>query len=678
MPRRTASISRTMVGHLNRLALAAAICLTVAIPASYAGFNIEVTGKALDLETVQTIQALEQIVRDRPELWDYEILRLQELVDQPADHGLPDERVVTNRQGQVLARTTLQAEHPVLHRRLPIHDSGRVVGFLETSRTIRPILINTAFIALISALAAWGLFIIFRILPIRTLGRAIADLADERRRLAATLRAIPDGIIAADGNDRVIFLNPVAEAFLGCSTEAAIGRPLAEIYPVRRPATSDAISGQDRVEFRLGKEPPRILEERYSPLPSEASGKAGRVIVFRDITTQLKADAELLRVRQVESLGVLAGGIAHDFNNYLSAILGNISLACQDLPEGGRAFQRLAEAMKATDRARSLSLKLLTFAKGGDPARRVVALAPLVQEAAAFATHGTPVRFNCILQEELWNAEVDEGLMSQVIHNLVINAVQAMQGQGHIHIRVENLRVEEGEILYLRPGRYLRVGIQDSGPGIPEAILPRIFEPYFTTKDAGNGLGLASCFNIMKAHGGKIVAESEPGSGATFLVYVPATEKALEPKASAPIQEAPHGRGHILVMEDDVVLQEVAAEMLARIGFTAHTCADGDSAIQAYTQALKAGSPFDVVIMDLTIPGGMGGREASARILALDPGACLIVSSGYSVDPVMARPGDFGFRGVLPKPYGLRDLARILGEVVRSRPMPAKASMPPP
>ena len=345
--------------------------------------------------------------------------------------------------------------------------------------------------------------------------------------------------------------------------------------------------------------------------------------------------------------------------------MGNISLARQDLPLEGRASDRLAEALKATDRARALTLKLLTFAKGGDPARRVVDLAPLVREAAEAATHGTSVRFECTLQPNLWNAEADDGLLSQVIHNLLVNAIQAMQGQGHIHARIENLLVGEDEILHLQSGRYLRVSIQDSGPGIPAAILPRIFEPYFTTKAAGHGLGLTSCFNIMRAHGGNILAESGDQGGATFLVFVPATERVLAPKPAPSLTPPLSGRGHVLIMEDDPVLQEIAMEMLVRIGFIVATCPDGDSAIQAYSRSLKAGSPFQAVIMDLTIPGGMGGREAAAHILAMDPGASLIVSSGYSVDPVMARPGDFGFKGVLPKPYGFAELARVLDQVLR-------------
>jgi PAS domain S-box-containing protein len=477
------------------------------------------------------------------------------------------------------------------------------------------------------------------------------------------LKAIPEGVIAADAQGQVVFLNPVAEGFLGWTSAAAAGRPLAEIYPIQR--IEEPIPGAPacRGEIRVGSGPWRVVEERTSPLPTEPGGRAGQVIVFRDITNQLKTEAELLRVRQIESLGVLAGGIAHDFNNYLSAILGNISLAKQDLPADSRASTRLAEAMRATDRARSLSLKLLTFAKGGDPARRVVDLVPLVREATEFVTHGTGVLFTCTFEPGLWNAEVDDGLISQVIHNLVINAVQAMQGQGHIHLRLENLKVGRGEVPNLKPGRYLRVSLQDTGPGIPESVLPRIFEPYFTTKNAGNGLGLASCFNIMRAHEGGITAESPEGGGARFTLFVPATERALAPRPATYVTPMPAGRGSVLVMEDDPVLQEVAAEMLERTGFSARTCPDGEAAIQLYSQSLQAGSPYTAVIMDLTIPGGMGGREAAGRILALHPEARLIVSSGYSVDPVLARPTDYGFRGVLTKPYGLADLARVMDEV---------------
>jgi len=649
---------------LNRLGFSAALCLTITVPLVYGLFTTRITRSALELESDQVARALEQIVMDRPDLWDYELQRMQEFIDEPVLHGGPEERQIRTSDGRLLAETALRATRPAIQTTVPIHDSGRVVAYLVARRSIRGILLQTLGIALASSLLGWGLFIIFRLLPVKALGGALDDLSEERRKIAATLRAIPDGVITVDGNGAVIFLNPAAEWYLGFRSELATGRPLEEIYPVHRIEPPGPGSNSGRAEIRLEGEPPRIIEERFSLLPSEWNGRTGRVIVFRDITAQLRTEAELLRVRQIESLGVLAGGIAHDFNNYLSAILGNITLAKQDLPPIGRTSERLVEAMKATDRARALSLKLLTFAKGGDPARRVVNLAPLVREAAEFVTHGTGVRFSCEAEPELWNAEVDDGLLSQVIHNLVINAVQAMQGQGQVRLHIGNLEVGEDDVPHVRPGRYLQVRVQDSGPGIPATVLPRIFEPYFTTKAAGNGLGLASCFNIMRAHGGNIFAESAPEGGATFVLYVPATDKPLEPKVKTTLTPPVPGRGHVLVMEDDPVLQEIAVEMLERSGFTAQTCADGGSAIRAYTKAHQGGTPFQAVIMDLTIPGGMGGREAAAHILAIDPEARLIVSSGYSVDPVMSRPEDYGFRGVLPKPYGLVDLSRVLDQVM--------------
>ncbi len=666
MPSQRSSVSQAVMRYLNRLGLFAALFLTLAIPIVFAAFSLAGARNSLELETAHAAMHLNQIVIDRPDLWEYELQRIQESIDQPTIQGKQEDRAVRTADGRVLIQTAFQAPWPTIQRAVPIYDSGRAIGTVLARRSIRDLCLQTLVVALASALLGWGLFVIFRLLPLRTLGQTLAELSEERQKITATLRAIPDGVLAADPDGKVIFLNPSAEAFLGYTSRAAAGRPLEEIYPVWRSAEPASGSGHGRAELRFEGQPIRTIEERFSPLPSEGSERLGQVIVFRDITTQLKAEAELLRIRQVESLGVLAGGIAHDFNNYLSAILGNISLAKQDLPLGGRATERLAEAMRATDRARALSLKLLTFAKGGDPARRVLAMAPLVREAAEFATHGSGVRFTCDFAPELWNAEVDDGLFSQVIHNLVINAAQAMQGQGHIHIRLENLLMDAENILQLRPGQYLRLSLQDSGPGIPEAIRLRIFEPYFTTKETGHGLGLASCFNIMRAHGGTIIAESPAEGGARFLLFVPATDKALEPRptATAPAP-LPYGRGHVLVMDDDSVLQEIAAEMLERTGFTAQTCPDGGSAIRLYTQALRAGSPFTAVIMDLTIPGGMGGREAASHILTIDPQARLIVSSGYSVDPVMARPVDYGFKGVLPKPYGLTDLARVLDEVVR-------------
>jgi PAS domain S-box-containing protein len=654
-----------VVRLLNRLGYLAATALMVVIPTVYALLSIRGARQALVVETVQVSQDLNRVVMNRPELWVYEVVRLQDVIDEPTHSGPPEDRTIRSLDGREVAHTAFRAPGPAISCAVPFYDSGRMVGLVEARRSIRPEAFQTLGVALFCALAGWGLYFIFRLMPLRALDRALSELSDERERIAATLHAIPDGVIAADGNDAVIFLNPAAETTLGQASAQVTGRPISEIYPVQRAEPPLAGTHPGLAELRLPGEPTRIIEERYSLLRGRWSDQPGRVIVFRDISDQLKTEAELLRVRQVESLGVLAGGIAHDFNNHLSAILGYITLAKEELPRGGQTSKWLAEAVKATDRARALSLRLLTFAKGGDPARRVVDLAPLVRKAAAFGTHGTRVEFTCQVEPGLWNADIDEGLISQVIHNLVSNAVQAMQDQGRIDIRLENLRVEGDEILHLRPGPYLRVRVQDSGPGIPASILPRIFEPYFTTKSAGSGLGLASSFNILKAHGGNITADSEPGQGATFLLYLPATDRPLDRRFLVPLPPpAFFGRGRLLIMEDDPVLKEIAAEMVERCGFTPQTCPDGESAIRAYTMSLQEEEPFRAVIMDLTIVGGMGGREAATHILALHPEATLIVSSGYSVDPVMARPGDFGFKAVLPKPYGLPDLARVLDEVV--------------
>ncbi len=385
-----------------------------------------------------------------------------------------------------------------------------------------------------------------------------------------------------------------------------------------------------------------------------------------DVSEKKKTEEEIVKSKKIESLGILAGGIAHDFNNLLTGILGNISLAQTYLTPDHRAFDRLEAAADASKRARELTHQLLTFSRGGLPIKTTASVAELLTDSAGFVLRGSNVRYELSIPHDLWSVDIDLGQVNQVVNNLFINALQAMPKGGTISVQAENCLIEQDSVIPLRPGKYVRIHIQDQGIGIPAENLQKIFDPYFTTKQTGSGLGLTTAYSIIKKHDGVITVGSQVGVGTTFCVYLPASRASVAglPGASAPNNN--HGRsGKILVMDDEEIIRELAAELLTQMGYEVSLVKDGASAISVYKQAKNSGKPFDAVIMDLTIPGGMGGKDALRRIRELDPNVRAIVSSGYSQDPVMADFREYGFAGVLRKPYDANDVAEQLKLVLR-------------
>lgn len=395
--------------------------------------------------------------------------------------------------------------------------------------------------------------------------------------------------------------------------------------------------------------------------------RSGRVCEYqavgRDITDQKRLQGEILRAQKLESVGTLAGGIAHDFNNILVAILGNLSLARNILPSSERALSLIAEAEKASLRARDLARQLLTFARGGASVRKTVRLGRAIADAARMALSGSRCSGDIQAAGDLWAVEADEGQIAQAVNNLVINAAQAMAGGGVVTVRAENARLPAGLVSGLPEGEYILISVRDRGIGIPDEHVSRIFDPYFTTKQDGSGLGLAIVYSIVVGHGGAITVESKPGEGSVFRVYLPARPGA--PVAEAAGGSAPRGRGRVLLMDDDETVAAVTAQMLAHLGYRAETAKDGEAMLSAYGRAQEARDPFAAVILDLTVPGGgMGGKEAIGRLKRLDPQAKVIVASGYSSDPVMAGFAQFGFAGAIAKPYDLAELGGALRSVL--------------
>jgi len=461
----------------------------------------------------------------------------------------------------------------------------------------------------------------------------------------------------------------------GWSQEEAAGRPVREVFRVLDGRTGQELSdplAERESDSRAGEQnvlvardgTRRLIDDSVAAIPGGSAGTAGAILVFRDVTVKVRREEEMVKWQKLESLGTLAGRIAHDFNNVLSAILGNISLAKQTLDPGSKAAARLEAAENASGRASELAAKLITFSKGGIPVRERISLEGVARGSALLAVQDTPVRCEFGIAEDLWAADADAGQIGRAIGNLVINAVQAMPGGGTVRIRGANVTIGQGEMAYVNPGRYVRIEVADTGAGIPRKNLKRIFDPYFTTRENGMGLGLTISYHIMKSHGGNLFVDSEPGAGTTASLYLPAaTGRALR-VVETEREAARDGQWRVLVMDDEDRVREMAIGMLEHLGCEVRGARDGSEAIGMYEDAATGGTPFDLVVMDLTVPGKMGGREACARLLGKYPDARVIVCSGYSSDPVMSDHRAYGFLGKLAKPFHLKELKRVVNQVL--------------
>lgn len=508
--------------------------------------------------------------------------------------------------------------------------------------------------------------------------RALEALRAERERLAVTLRSIGDGVIATDAHSRVVLINKAAEALTGWSAAEAEGCDLNEVFCMVNEkerhrcfnllegmlASGRGLSFEDNAVLvsRSGDE--YVIAASAAPIMERSDVIGGAVLVFRDITERRRFEEEMQKSQRIETIGILAGGLAHDFNNILTAIAGNISLARLCGEEHGDVSDILNDAEKAVFRAKDITQQLLTFARGGMPVKKVSSLTSLILDSAQFVLRGSRVQCEYHLAPDLWAAEVDLGQINQVLQNLVINAEQAMTGGGVIRIVAENIMAEDQQFLPLAPGRYIRIAIIDQGPGINPAIIPKIFDPYFTTKPSGSGLGLSIAYSIVRKHEGIIDVVSHPGAGTTFIVYLPATAAPL-PEPEAGPAAVPPGTGRILVMDDEDLVRDVAAKLLTRLGYEVIPARDGAEALTRFREAAEAGRPVDLAILDLTVPGSMGGRECFDALRRLDPAVRALVSSGYSNDPLMADYRSYGFAGIINKPYRFEDLQQLLHRLLR-------------
>ncbi|NVN89647.1 MAG: PAS domain S-box protein [Desulfuromonadales bacterium] len=500
-------------------------------------------------------------------------------------------------------------------------------------------------------------------------------LSHSQKLLSSILENAPLAFFVKDVIDqfRVILWNRSAEKIFGIPASEMLGKNAHDLWPKEQADSflaDDLATVASRVLSDIPEEVSRhpekgtiYLHTRKIPLIDSRGDVSHIVVISEDITERRMMQAELVKSHKLESLGVLAGGIAHDFNNILTGIIGYISFAQKFLDASHRSAAILLEAKNAAYRAAELARQLLTFAKGGAPIKTAVSVQHIMKESASFVLRGSNVLSVIELPDDLPALDVDEGQIIQVLHNIIINASQAMPGGGTINITGEMVTVDAGNIMSLSAGRYVRLTISDTGCGISEENQKRIFDPYFTTKTGGSGLGLATAHSIVSKHGGYIGVHSVVGTGTSFELLLPVSENKVVREDAGMSSEAVGGQSgfSVLVMDDEQLIRDMSCHMMNEMGYNVQMCANGEEAIALYKTAMDIGSPYSAVIMDLTIPGGMGGREAAKHILAIDPNARLIVSSGYSTDPVLAEFATFGFCASLPKPYTLDGITKALG-----------------
>lgn len=506
-------------------------------------------------------------------------------------------------------------------------------------------------------------------------------LTKERELLMVTLNSLTEGVIATDSQDRIFLINEAASNLTGYSQAESINQPIDQILYIIDDKTSEPLtritslsaSPNQRMSQNLilvTRNLSEVLVSIHSSPIKASTNIIGAVIVLQDISEKQKIEQELNKTDKLESLGILAGGIAHDFNNILAAILSNIQLAQMKYSRNEDIKKYLQDSIESTYRASELTRQLLTFSRGGAPVKKAASLAELIRDTAEFALRGSNVKAFCKIPESLWPVEVDTGQISQVIYNLVINAKQAMPRGGTVRISAEN--INNRAVNRMSTGNYIKIAVKDQGVGIPKENLSKIFDPFFTTKKEGSGLGLSTSYSIIKRHDGYLEVESEMGLGTTFWIYLPAlNQSVIVPEGKKEIAVT-GDKLKILFMDDEEIILNSVTEMLELYGHETISAKDGARTIEMYRQALEEGAPFDVVIMDLTVPGGMGGQETVSHLRSINPNIKAIVSSGYANDPIISNFERFGFSGVVIKPYKIDELIGVLNKVIQSKQLPLK------
>lgn len=507
-------------------------------------------------------------------------------------------------------------------------------------------------------------------------------LQREEKCLSSVLDSIPDAVIVVNSKSKIERMNQVALAMLDSRLTEVHGRALGDVLkfkhadagalitdPIRllQAEVSADVESELDVSLILPNGSEVSVSVEISRISDDEPEHERYLLLLREVPHHKTSEETLFQSEKLHSMGLLAGGIAHDFNNILTAILGNISMVQMGMDEGSANSIKLLAAEKAALQATSLTQQLLTLSRQGSLSLETTALDQLVEESAGFILHGSNVSCEVTKDPNLWAVDVDQGQISQVVNNLMINADQSMPEGGKIRVELACECINNGKVPLLPPGDYVCMAVEDQGIGIKPENLKRIFDPYFTTKDGGNGLGLATSYSIVTNHHGMMTVESVLSEGSIFKVYLPksaASTPAQPVKKELETNTIHVGQGRILVMDDMEAMMMVAGEILKVLGYEVEYATDGVEAIEAYKKAREAGNPFAAVVFDLTVPGGMGGEEACRILLEYDPDLIAVASSGYSNSSVMSEHEQAGFKAVVPKPYRIKDMSAALQRIL--------------
>lgn len=466
---------------------------------------------------------------------------------------------------------------------------------------------------------------------------------------------LPDGIVIVDTNGSVRYTNTASKLFFQDNNDNFVGN-LFE-YPLIPDKLIEIKIARNSGEYGTGEM--RVFEIKLED-------NIYYLVTVRDITEHKLFSELLSKSSRFNSIGVIAGGIAHDFNNLVTVILGYVSMVKFDIKGNPNISNKLTMVEKASLEAKNLAQQLLTFSKGGTPVKINISIVDTIKDSSDFALRGSNVKCQYYISDDLWSVEIDEGQMNQVFNNLIINSRQAMPEGGFVSIKAENKIIENDfneNGLQLQRGKHIKISIRDRGIGISEKHLGKIFAPYFTSKQNGNGLGLATIYSIIKKHEGLISVKSKLGVGTTFYIYLPASEKAV-PKKIFETSRIVKGKGKILVMDDDKSIRDITEQSLRSVGYNISLAENGLQAIKVYKKAKEIKEPFDAVIIDLTIQGGMGGKETISELVKIDPDVKAIVSSGYVNNPVMVDYKKYGFKDYVAKPFKIEELSNVVHNVI--------------
>jgi two-component system cell cycle sensor histidine kinase/response regulator CckA len=659
--RSKASIT-TLISIMGALA---ACVFAITIPSVYYAISINGTKHTLTTEAAFLAKSIEKVIQARPDLWEFENIRLKELLTHPSIHEEEHEEEIRTASGKLVTKTDFIEVHPTISVTAPLFDSGRLVGSIVINHSIRTQIITTAILGMASSLLGYIIYFLFRTYPISTLEKTLMDLKRERDKSDKTLYAIGDGVITIDHKGKILFMNRVAESLVGMDASEAVGQQLEEVYVLRQGKVTRFGEQEYILIGKRGSE--YFIEEVRTPLTEVESDKSGFVIIFRNITERKEAEEEkrsleerLNRSEKMEVLGQLAGGVAHDLNNVLGVLTGYSELLLGEIAEGSRSKTYVDKILQSTEKGAAIIQDLLTLARRGVTVSDVINLnivvlgflkTPVFEKMKDF--HHS-VTFRTELEENLLNIKGSPVHLEKTLMNLVSNAAEAVSSAGQIMIRTENCYLDKPIKGYeeIREGDYAVLIISDTGIGISAEDREKIFEPFYTKKKmgrSGTGLGLSVVWGTVKDHKGYIDLQTEVGKGTTFTLYFPVTrEELIEPEQKTPVDRYT-GRGESVLIVDDITEQrEIASRLFTQLGYEIHSISSGEGAVE-YLKGHKA----DILVLDMIMTPGIDGLETYQRVLEINPKQKAILVSGFSETERVREAQKLGAGAYVKKPYVL-------------------------